>query len=248
MLFYFPGCLIVFDYRGNTEFHLLYILKNGQVQFHRNFIKLTIASNGDPHLSVSKSNKKKLKLNCIIIFLVLLSCYFIITGCAKEYSYEGGIIPVITDSIPSVTPAYVCPACPGNDNFQENKWSLLDDTLLRCGIIDTAIVSPERTGFTFFGPSSCSEDTGIIMTIYLDTVHLNRDITNVTFSRNAFYYYDNVLNTYIYMSAQFNPFTVTLISYNHQTKLAWGSFSGFAYKTNGGGSSIRSGKFKVKLH
>ncbi len=189
-----------------------------------------------------------MKKNFYIIFLLPLSCYFIIAGCAKEYSYEGGNNPIVIDTIQSPAHAYVCPSCPGNDIFLENKWSLLDDTLLRCGIIDTAIVSPERTGFTFFGPSSCSEDTGIVMTILLDTIHLNRDLTNVTFSRSAFYYYDNVLHTYIYMSAQLSPFTVTLLSYNHQTKLAWGTFSGFAYKTGGGGSSIRSGKFKVKLH
>jgi len=183
------------------------------------------------------------------IITVSTVVYLQISGCTKEYSCENCLSsPIIVDTGKTTLPAYVCPSCPGNEAFIENKWSFRDDTLLRCGIIDTAIVAPDRTGFTFYGPSACSIDTGIVMTILLDTVHLNRDLTNVTSQFAAYYYYDNVGQTYIYMSKQLNPFTVTIESYNYQTKLATGTFSGFGYRPTGGGSAIRSGKFKVKLH
>ncbi|TMI62512.1 MAG: hypothetical protein E6H07_13925 [Bacteroidetes bacterium] len=177
---------------------------------------------------------------------ILVCICIIFFRCIKEYSVEG-VPPVIIDTIQPPVAIYVCPSCPGNETFIENKWSMRDDTLLRCGIIDTAIVAPDRTGFTFYGPSACSADTGIVMTIIFDTIHLNRDLTNITSRFAAFYYYDNVGQTYIYMSKQQNPFTVIIDSYNHQTRLASGTFSGFGYRTPGGGSAIRSGKFKMKL-
>ena len=183
-----------------------------------------------------------------IIFFLFLFGYCLITACTKEYSYEGGDTPPVDTIQPPITTAYICPSCIGNEKYIEDRWSIRDDTLLRCGIIDTAIVNPERTGFTFYGPSSCSADTGIVMTILFDTLHLNRNITNFTFSRSAFYYYDNVGQTYIYMSRQSYPFTVTLETYDHQTRLATGSFNGIAYKTSGVGVPINSGKFRVKLH
>jgi hypothetical protein len=192
--------------------------------------------------------RKNMRLVFFYIITILTAVYFLFS-CKKEYSCENCLVtPIIVDTGKTTLPAYVCPACPGNETFIENKWSFRDDTLLRCGLIDTAIVAPDRTGFTFFGPSACSADTGIVMTIQLDTIHLNRNLTNVTSQFAAYYYYDNVGQTYIYMSKQQNPFTVTIDSYDYQTKLASGTFSGFGYRPAGGGSSIRSGKFKVKLH
>jgi hypothetical protein len=190
-------------------------------------------------------------MNKITFYVIaIITCGFLfISGCAKEYSCESCTgSPIIADTLITSLPPYVCPSCPGNETFIENKWSFRDDTLLRCGIIDTAIVAPDRTGFTFYGPSACSADTGIVMTILMDTVHLNRNLTNVNSQFAAYYYYDNVGQTYIYMSKQQNPFTVTIESYDYQTKLATGTFSGFGYRTAGGGSAIRSGKFMVKLH
>jgi hypothetical protein len=168
-------------------------------------------------------------------------------SCTKEYSYEASPITTDTTTIPTVIQPYICPACIGNETFQENKWSFRNNGLLRCGEIDTAISNPTRTGFTFYGPSACSKDTGMIMTILLDTLRLNRNISNVTYSMSAFYYYDNVGNTYIYMNRQQSPFTVTIESYTHADRMITGSFSGFGYRTATGGASINSGKFKVKL-
>ena len=188
--------------------------------------------------------------SCVFILRIsipALVLVFIYSSCKKEYSYEASPITTDTTTIPTVIQPYICPACVGNESFQENKWSFRDNGLLRCGEIDTAISNPTRTGFTFYGPSACSKDTGIIMTILLDTLHLNRDISNITYSRSAFYYYDNVGNTYIYMNRQQSPFTVTIETYTHNDRMVTGSFSGFGYRENGSGGSIHSGKFKVKL-
>lgn len=185
-----------------------------------------------------------LKVGIAVVMIAVIYC-----SCAKEYSFEGSpvVIRVDTTTVPVLNTPYICPSCVGNESFQENKWSFRDNGLLRCGIIDTAIANPTRTGFTFFGPSACSIDTGIIMTILLDTLRLNRDISNVTYTRSAFYYYDNVANTYIYMSRQQSPFTVTIESYTHSDRMFTGSFSGFAYRTGAGSTSVSSGKFKVKI-
>lgn len=183
-------------------------------------------------------------LNIVASAFVFLLFY---CGCSKEYSYEASPVSTTNDTVVILVQPYICPACIGNESFQENKWSFRDNGLVRCGEIDTAIANPTRTGFTFYGPSACSKDTGIIMTILLDTLHLNRDISNVTYSRSAFYYYDNIGNSYIYMNRQQSPFTVTIESYTHIDRMITGSFSGFGYRATVGGASINSGKFKVRL-
>lgn len=190
-----------------------------------------------------KSRVSILKIYFPALVFVLFYC-----SCTKEYSYEASPLTTTTGTtITTIIQPFLCPACIGNETFRENKWSFRDNGLLRCGEIDTAIANPSRTGFTFYGPSACSKDTGIIMTILLDTLHLNRDISNVTYSRSAFYYYDNVGNTYIYTNRQQSPFTVTIENYTHADRMITGSFLGFGYRATVGSSSISSGKFKVRL-
>jgi len=183
-------------------------------------------------------------LHILAVSLLLLLIFN--SGCAKEYSYEGG--NVITDTVNPPNPvAWVCPDCIGKDTQIESKWSFHNDNFFYCGTIDTAIVNPERTGFTFFGPSSCSIDSGMVITVYLDGYVLNKDINNITTQKAGFYYYDNVTPTIMLITRQAIPFTVTIDSYIHQTRMATGTFGGTVYRTNGASSYISSGKFKVKL-
>lgn len=175
----------------------------------------------------------------------------IIAACKQEYSFEGGHLPPMdTLSLPlPVTGPKVCTDCIGQEEIIENKWSFRIDTFLVCGIIDTAIVSPERKGFTFYGPSACSADTGMVMTVPLEGQILNQSLSNITLTHNAFYYYDNVGQSYIYMSRQTNPFLLHIDHYDHATRLVTGTFEGFVFNPNGpGGAMIRNGKFSVKLH
>lgn len=178
----------------------------------------------------------------------LLAMLIFYSGCVKEYSFEGGNTPVVIDTTNPPAPAsWICPDCIGRDVFEESRWSFYNENSFLCGIIDTAIVNPERTAFTFFGPSSCSIDTGMIASVYLNGTVLNSNITNLSSQRGAFYYYDNVGQTTILISRQANPFTVTIDSYNHQTRMATGTFSGPVFTSNGGPTFIVSGKYKVKL-
>jgi hypothetical protein len=173
------------------------------------------------------------------------------SACSKEYSFEGGGTPAIDTLPPPPVPKPELPVCPACANYTDpvnlNQWTFNVKQSKACGTTDTAIINLERTAFTFFGPSTCSADTGLVMTVYLENESLNRDITNLTINRVAFYYYDRVTPSYIYMSNHNSPFTVHVDSYQHQTKILTGTFTGNTLKADNSPASITSGKFKVKL-
>src|SRR5882724_966529 len=108
-------------------------------------------------------------ISLLFIFCVQLTGF---SGCIKEYSYERQMIDTLStiDSIPDDTTAEPlifshCPGCDGQDNFLLSTWNFKYDTSFICGNITRAINSPDHSAFTFFGPSACSLDTGIIMTV-----------------------------------------------------------------------------------
>lgn len=190
------------------------------------------------------------KLNLILfIFVVQIIFSVQLTGCAKEYSIEGlvapvndtVIIPVIVKDIPS------CNLCDASSGITLSTWSFQIGNSMLCGMIDTAIVSPQRTAFTFYGPSSCSVDSGMVISVYLPNDTLNKDRQNIVLERNAFYYYDRVTPSDILVSRQNVTFTVIIDQYTHQTRIATGRFEGSVFKPTGGGTRITSGKFHVKL-
>lgn len=183
-------------------------------------------------------------------FLLLL-----LTMCARETSYESGAIPPRTDTVHSggsgggggsAGQPGTCSACIGNDVQAENKWSLHAGPQLYCGKIDTLIVLGERNTFTFFGPSSCSTDSGMVATVYLDGFKLDHDITSQTVNRASFFYYDHVTPSYMLISRAAQPFTFTIDEYNHTTRLMRGTFSGIAFTTNGTSVQVTGGKFVAR--
>ncbi len=134
----------------------------------------------------------------IFVFYIELTGF---SGCIKEYSFEGGptndTIPV-QDTIPiqdtTVMPQMSFPFCAGcksMDDFTLSTWNFKYDTSLLCGTVTNAVITPERNGFTFFGPSVCSADTGLVMTVFLDAKALDRDRSNITTNNVIFQYYDN---------------------------------------------------------
>jgi hypothetical protein len=177
-----------------------------------------------------------------IIFLLLFQ------ACAKEYSYEGGgtIVRLDTLPIPIVT-GPVCPACINNTTVSLSGWNFKSGNWEVCGMADTAIALGSRTSFTFFGPSTCSSDTGMVITVYLGNDTLNRDKQNLHINRAAFYCYDRVTPSYIYLSQNSSTFFVTIENYVHATGIVTGTFRGSVYRTNGAAASIDSGKFIVRL-
>jgi hypothetical protein len=181
------------------------------------------------------------------LFSVLL---LLLMGCGKEYSYEGGTFSVRVDTVRGpviINHDPVCPACINTTAAAVSEWSFTSGNWKLCGKADTAIINLERTAFTFFGPSACSADTGMVITVYLDTESLNRDRTNLVINHIAFYCYDRVTPTYIFMSQTNSAFSVTIDSYVHATRIATGTFHGNVLRSNGGAASIESGRFKVKL-
>lgn len=182
---------------------------------------------------------------------LFLTGLFIIS-CKKEYSFEGSrpFVPTPVDTIkPILQPSsWVCPACIGKDAQLDKKWSFYIDSSFFCGDIDTAIVMPGRNSFTFFGPYSCSIDSGMVFSVSLNNEILNKNLYNVTTQKVSFYYYDNIKLTFPYYTRRGNPFTFTIESYIHQTRTATGYFSGIVGKPNGTNSKLSSGKFKIQLY
>ncbi len=183
-------------------------------------------------------------------FLVILFLAVLMYGCAKEYSFEGGTLPPPVDTTRVIQPVNqgpVCRACIGNVAAGQDEWTFKSGTWKFCGSVDTAIALGDRTTFTFFGPSACSPDTGMVITVYLSGDTLNRDRQNLHVNRAAFYCYDRVTPTYIFMSQTSNAFSVIIESYTHSTGIAVGSFRGTVFRTDGAAASIDSGRFRIKL-
>ena len=185
-----------------------------------------------------------IKRSVNIILIVITIIFF---SCKKEYSYEGGDTTVIIDTgTTNIPKPNLCPSCIGADNFTEGKWSFYNGNDFYCGIVDTAIAAPARNGFTFFGPSSCSIDSGLVLTINTEPALLNQDVFNSTTTKVGMYYYDNVAQTYPFITQAGFQFSVTIESYIHQTHVMSGRFSGIVFKAGGGQTSLQ-GKFKLKV-
>lgn len=176
------------------------------------------------------------------------------TGCIKEYSYEGGTAtpPVVdTSTGPPVTPPAIdfgeCGFCNSDrDSYEENRWSFKVGSSFLCGIIDTAILTPDRDGFTFFGPGSCPAITTTVITVYPGDQKLNKDYSKLTLSKVIFTYGELGLPKFLLSTQRDLPFSLTIESYNYQTKMAIGTFSGDVVSADGRTLQV-SGKFKVKL-
>jgi len=186
---------------------------------------------------------------CILFFQ--LASY---QSCTKEYSYEGSPLDTIpTDSIPDDTATNTfafphCSACDGKDDYILGTWSFKYDTSLLCGNITRGIIEPQyHMAFTFFGPSACSTDTGLIMTVYLD-ISLDADVSNVTAPHAVFQYYNNLgIAGDIFVSSDLRPFTLFIEQYTQSTGIIRGSFNGFVNTDKGTVAEIREGKFVVQF-
>jgi hypothetical protein len=186
------------------------------------------------------------KSNRILIFLPFIAI-ILITGCQKDYSYEGSPAPV-ADTLPITQIDFPsCTSCLNNDSLALWSWKFKLNNASLCGQADTAIINIERSSFTFFGPSTCSVDSGLVITVYLNPWVLDSDRSNINAGMVAFYYYDHIGSSYILMSQPNTAFTLTIENYDNQTGLTVGKFSGYAYLANGNIATVSDGRFKVKL-
>jgi hypothetical protein len=184
--------------------------------------------------------------NTIILFFI---CLLFIQSCAKEFSYERKPdVVVAADTILTKSFLPACMLCNDANRTGMKKWSFSQKNSVQCGDIDTAIITPNRNAFTFFGPSSCSVDTGLVITAYLDEFKLDKDISNFTTNHVAFYYYDHVKPSYIFMVRPPLNFSLTIESYIHQTGIIKGSFRGSAFREDNSLDQVESGKFVLQLY
>lgn len=180
----------------------------------------------------------------VTVFLTFLLA--LLTACSKEYSYEQ--VPADTADVviplPDV-PVSFCPSCNDAD-IPDSSWRINIDGVLYCGKAEKSIVSPEKTGFTFFGPSFCSADSGFVVTVYLQNESLTSDKVNLQ-ARMGCYYYDQVGPSYVYMSAASQPIPCIITRYEHQTGKASGTFSGVVLDKNGVKRQLKDGRFRVQF-
>lgn len=195
----------------------------------------------------------------IALFFLLPALLVQNTGCEKEYSYEGGdtatiinpVVPVpgpiavaadTTDEFP------VCLLCDSAKDPALGTWSFKRGKSYLCGGITTSgfFGGYSKTDITFFGPSACSNDTGLVMSVFLP-VPLDRNRYNITAERVAFYYYDNNSSKDILISAPEKVFTLTLQSFTLSTGIAIGTFSGTVFKANGDTAFVANGKYQVLI-
>lgn len=197
-------------------------------------------------------------------YLFFFSFAFVIlllqsSGCIKEYSFEGALndttpvnIPIDTLDTLMLPPAITfsqCYFCNAADEILLGHWSFKTGNAYLCGSFSNSgfFSGQSKTSFTFFGPSACSDDTGLVVSVYLP-IPLDQNRYDLTTNRTAFYYYDHNSPNDILASRPPSVFSVTVQSFVSATGIATGSFSGIAFTATGDSMRITDGRFKALLH
>ena len=179
----------------------------------------------------------------------------ILISCKREYSCEGCNMvttPLPTDTLssspdtsfsPVLLPA--CALCREDKELALQSWGFKTGTTYLCGDITEASFIGGKATLTFFGPSACSADTGLRMTIYLPEP-LDGNKSGITTNNVAFYYYDNKALKSILVSGASQAFFVTISSFVAATQIANGTFGGTVFTSDGSIASVK-GRFIVKL-
>jgi hypothetical protein len=200
---------------------------------------------------------KRLKRYGFFLFIFVLLIFLLQSeGCIKEYSFERtnrDTIP-LNDTLSadsSVPPAIIpqCALCKSSDSLRLGQWSFKAGNTYLCGSFSNSgfFAGAGRTNFTFFGPSACSVDTGIVVSVYLP-VPLDQDRFNIVAANTAFYYYNHNGTQDIFQSRPAFPFSVTVESYIRATNIITGSFAGTVVRENGDTAYIADGRFIAPLH
>jgi len=184
-----------------------------------------------------------------ICYILLLGCVAAtcITSCRRIYVYkrQAGT----TDSVPVIAPPAAdfptCNVCTGFTAAQ-NQWSFKIGNSSLCGGFDKSVINIERNTFTFFGPSACAIDTGLVLTASIGTQALVKDYYNLTVPKVDFIYYKTGAADILY-NQTVRDVSMVIESYIHSTRIASGRFSGKAYKRDSSVVLIENGRFVIKL-
>ena len=183
--------------------------------------------------------------------LITVGLLAILAGCQKEYSYEGSNSRLLPgDSISSAPPVIrefpACPYCDSNKVRAVGSWDFVTGNSYLCGTTTNSGFVGGTTFFTFFGPSACSADTGLVVSIYLP-VKMDHDINDLITNTVAFYYYDHNAPKDIFISDPSLPFTANITSYVFATGICTGTFNGTVFRASGDTAHISNGHFVIKL-
>ncbi len=141
-----------------------------------------------------------------------------------------------------------CLFCKYATSLRKNQWNFRVDTLFFCGAVTNGVLSPEKNALTFFGPSSCNAQTGLIITAYFDQVTFDADRAGITSTRVTMQYYDNAGGKDIFLSGSGTLFNITINQFEARSATAIGRFNGTVLARNGQVVPITEGNFKIELH
>ena len=197
---------------------------------------------------------------CIVSLLALIIIVLLLygTACTKEYSYERRETQQDTTGASDTTLVHdttgrppvsflFCSACYSMAPIANAQWNFNNNGSFLCGNLTNAIMNSEKNAFTFFGPSACSSDTGLIITAYFEAEAFVTDAFNKTTNRVHFEYYDNTIESDLLESNMTYQFSLTIDSFLYQTRVAKGRFSGFVVTRDGKITYINDGKFNLKF-
>jgi len=186
----------------------------------------------------------------MLTVLALLTVWLSQVGCAKEYSFEGADTVTATINInpgnTAIVPVSNCPGCKQQETLAIGQWNFIAGNHYYCGVTENAGFIGTNVTFTLFGPSTCSPDSGLVMTVYMP-VPLAENTFNLAARHAAFYYYDHNGPADMYISRADGLFAVQLTSYLYDTRIATGTFAGNVYTPGGDTVYVEKGNFKVRL-
>ena len=183
-------------------------------------------------------------------------------GCLKEeYSYERApVVPpdtatVIDTTVIIDTPITIdttlvfppCAICKSATPIMTGQWNFKYDTSFLCGSVTNVVMTPDKTAFTFFGPSACTVGTGLIITASFDQLSLDHDLSNVMSRQVIMQYYNNNGGKDIFISGPGTKFSITILQFDSRTGVAIGQFNGTVLTANGQLATINAGNFKIQF-
>jgi hypothetical protein len=183
-------------------------------------------------------------------------------GCLKEeYSYERTPVAprdtatVIDTTVIIDTPITIdttlvfppCNVCKHATSLSTGQWNFKYDTSFLCGTVTNVVMTPDKTAFTFFGPSSCTVGTGLIITASFDQLSLDRDLAGVMSRQVTMQYYNNNGGKDIFISGPGTKFSITINQFDSRTGVAIGQFNGTVLTANDQLATITAGNFKIQF-
>ncbi len=190
----------------------------------------------------------------LFIWFCFITCG--ISSCKKEYSFEGNAVnsdttrlqdtSIVRDTSISAIQFATCKGCNTIDTASGSHWSFQVGEVKLCGGVTRAVISPDSLGMTFFGPSLCSIDSGLIITVFFLENTFNKNQINIIASRASLQYYDNITPSDVMVSKRPNVFNLTILNFTPAVGFS-GVFNGWVIDRLGKLVKVDNGKFIIRF-